>query len=140
MGKPRTRTTVLDEVQIEAKLDVRIDRHPVDWNTLAEDVAERISAALRRGDSGCRYFNPAVTVTCLQPTPEFFRIVRKERARWCRRAGNTIPRSVQRGSSRWISGGEWISNKYARYLDRALSFTGILFIEGQPVLRHDWPR
>ena len=139
-AKPLTRTTVLDEVPIDARPEVLIDRHPLDWNTLAEDVAGRIETSLQQATTGCRYFNPAVTVTCLQPSQEFLRIVRKEQARWCRQAGKTISRRNRRSSSRWISGGQWISNKYARYLDRALSFTGILFIDGQLIPPHSWPK
>ena len=137
-AKPRTRTTVLDEVTIDARPEVQIDRHPVDWNTLAEDVAGRIKTALQQGVAGCRYFNPAVTVTCLQPTPEFFGMARKEQAHWCRRARHTIPRSNRRSSSRWTSGGQLISNKFARYLDRALCFTGVLFIDSKLILPHEW--
>ena len=138
--KPLTRTAVLDEVLIDARPEVRIDRHPLDWNTLAEDVAGRIETALQQGATGCRYFNPAVTVTGLQPSQEFWRIVHKEQARWCRQAGKTIPRRNRRSSSFWTSGGQWISNKYARYIDRALSFTGILFIDGQLIPSHSWPK
>ena len=40
----------------------------------------------------------------------------------------------------WKSGGgEWLKNKYDRYLDRALCFTGILYIDGQLILPHNWP-
>ena len=138
MAKPLTRTTVLDEVPIEAKPEIRIERHPVDWNTLAEDVAERITIVLKRNAIGCRYFNPAVTVTCLQPRPEFWRIVRKEQARWCRQSGKTIPRRNRRSPSHWTGSGQWISNKYARFLDRALSFTGVLFIDGRLLSTHEW--
>ena len=139
-AKPLTRTTVLDEVPIDARPEVRIDRHPLDWNTLAVDVAGRIETALQQGATGCRYFNPAVTVSCVQPSQDFLRIVRKEQARWCRQAGKTIPRRNRRSSSRWTSGGQWISNKYARYLDRALCFTGVLFIDGQLIPSHSWPK
>lgn len=138
MAKPLTQTTVLDEVPIDARPEVHIDRHPVDWNTLADDVAERINMVLKRDATGCRYFNPAVTVTCLQPSPEFLQIIRKEQARWCRQAGKTISRSNRRSPSRWTSGGEWISDKHARFLDRALSFTGVLFIDGQLLSTHEW--
>lgn len=138
MAKPLPRTTVLDEVPIEAEPEVRIDRHPLDWNTLVEDVAERIEIVLKRDATGCRYFNPAVTVTCLQPSPEFWRIIGKEQGRWCRQAGKTIPRRNRRSPTRWTGGGQWISNKYARYLNRALSFTGVLFIDGKLILPHEW--
>lgn len=130
MAKPPTRTTVMDEVPIPLKPKVRVDHHPVDWNTLAESVAERIATTLQQDSTGCRYFNPAATVSCPSPCPEFFRLVRSVQSGWCRRASKTIPRSVRRSSSRWISGGEWISDKDARYLDRGLCFTGVLFIDG----------
>lgn len=139
-ARPRIRTAVLDEVPIDARPEVRIDRHPLDWNTPGEDVAGRIETALQEGITGCRYFNPTVTVTCLQPTPKFFRIVYKEQARWCRQAGKTIPRRNRRSSSRWISGGRWINDKHARHLDRALCFTGILFIDGKFIPPHSWPK
>ena len=139
MATPLTRTTVLDEVPIDARTDVRIDRHHPDWNALAEDVVGRIEASLQQGATGCRYFNPAVTVACPLPSQEFFRIVCEERARWCRRAGNTIPQKNRRSTSNWISGGQWISDKFARYLDRALCFTGILFIDGKFIPPHSWP-
>jgi hypothetical protein len=140
MAKPRTRTTVLDEVPIDARPEVQIDRHRPDWNSLVEDVAHRIEMVLKRDATGYRYFNPTVTVTCLQPTPEFWRIVGKEQARWCRQAGKTIPRRVRRSSTHWTSGGEWISEKYTRFLHRALSFTGVLFIDGELVPPHSWPK
>lgn len=140
MAKPLTRTTVLDEVPIDAEPEVQIDRHRPDWNSLVEDVAGRIEMVLKQDATGCRYFNPVVTVSCLQSSPEFWRIVSKEQARWCRQAGKTIPRTNRRSPSRWTGGGQLISNKYARYLHRALSFTGVLFIDGQLVPPHEWPK
>ena len=89
---------------------------------------------------GCHYFNPAVTLTCLQPSPEFLQIIRKEQARWCRQAGKTISRSNRRSPSRWIGGGQSIRNKYARFLDRAVSFTGVLFIDGKVIPPDSWPK
>ncbi|WLD14655.1 hypothetical protein [Planctellipticum variicoloris] len=140
MAKPTSRTTVMDEVQIPLKPKIQVDHHSFDWNTLAESVADRIATTLQQDPTGCRYFNPAATVSCPSPWPEFFRLVRREQSRWCRRADNTIPRKVRRSPSRWISGGEWISNKYARYLDRALCFTGVLFIDGKLIQSHNWPK
>lgn len=138
MAKPLTRTTVLDEVPIDARPEVQIDLHPVDWNSLAEDVMARIEMVLKQDATGYRYFNPAVTVTCLRSSPEFWRIIGKEQGRWCQRAGKTMPRSNRRSPARWTGSGQWISNKYARYLHRALSFTGVLFIDGELVLPHEW--
>ena len=140
-AKPLTRTTVLDEDPIDTRPEVLIDRYRLDWNTLAEDVAGRIETTLQQRAAGCRYFNPAVTVTCLQPSPEFWRVVRKEQARWCRQASGTIRRNVRRRVSTWVSD-EPPLNKHARYLDRALCFTGILFIDGKLIQSqsHSWPK
>ena len=135
-----TRTTVMDVDLIEARATVKVERHLIDMHTLAEDVFQRVVTTLKHHPAGCLYFNPAVTVACPRPTTEFIRVVRNEQARWCRQASRTFPRKVRRSPSRWASGGEWISNKYARYLDRALCFTGILFIDGQFVPPPKWSK
>ena len=134
-----SRTTVMDADIGEAEVTVKIQRHTSDMHTLAEDVGQRAVTTLKQHPTGCFFFNPATTVSCPQPTEEFFRVIRKEQARWCRQAGNSFPRKLRRSSSHWVSGGEWISNKFARYLDRSCCFTGVLFIDGQLVLPHDWP-
>ncbi len=134
------KTTVMDAVLTKADTRVVIQRHPTDFNTLSDDVKHRIETTLNRNSTGCVYFNPAVTVSCPTPTPEFIRIVRMEQGRWCRHASITsFPKHVRRTASNWVGGGEWIKNKYDRYLDRALCFTGILFIDGQLILPHNWP-
>ena len=138
MVKPLTRTAVLDELPIDASPEVRINRHSLDWNTLAEGVVDRIDAVLRQDAIGCRYFNPVVTVSCSNPTSEFFGIVLKEQASWCRRASETIRRNARRRVSNWVSD-ESPVNKHARFLHRALCFTGILFIDGRICPNHCWP-
>lgn len=140
MAKPTSRTTVMDEVPIPLKPKVQIDHHPVDWNTLAESVAERIATTLQQDPTGCRYFNPAATVSCPSPCPEFFRLVRSVQSDWCRRAGKTIPRSVRRSSSRWVSSDAGINSKHDLHLDRGLCFTGVLFIAGKLIQPHNWPK
>ena len=137
--KPLTRTTVIDAKPTEADDQVGMLRHSIDWHTIRDDVSQRIMTTLECNPTGCIFFNPAVTVSCPSPTSEFFRIVENEQAGWCRRASKVISRKVLRTASRWVSGGEWISHKYARYLDRALCFTGILFSDGQLILPHNWP-
>lgn len=134
-----TKTTIMDaDDEIETK--VKVARHVIDMHTLADDVGKRVVATLERDPTGCVYFNPAVTVSCPTFLPEFSRIVRNEQSRWCRQASKTFPRSVRRHSSRWVSDGEWMSNKFARYLDRALCFTGALFIDGNLIPAHSWPK
>lgn len=140
MAKPTSRTTVMDAVPIPLKPKVRVDHHPVDWNTLAESVAERIAATLQQDPTGCRYFNPAATVSCPSPCPEFFRLVRSVQSGWCRQASRTFPRKSRRSPAQWISNGKWFNQKYPRYLDRGLCFTGVLFVDGVITPPHVWPR
>lgn len=134
-----TRISVLD-IDNEPTPKVTVLRHPVDFHNLADDVAERITATIVKTPIGCHYFNPAVTISCPEASPVFFAVIKKEQARWCRHAGKTILRKNRRSSSRWVSGGEWMGNKLARYFDRALCFTGILFIDGKFIPPHSWPR
>ena len=133
-----TRTTVMDADDGEAETKVTVHRHITDMHTLAEDVGQRIISTLQQNPTGCHYFNPAVTVTCSSPLPRFFQVVKKEQARWCRQASKTFPRTIRRSPSRWVGAGEWISDNYARYLDRALCFTGLLAISGQFIPPHQW--
>ena len=130
----------MDADQSEMNLKVRIQRHHPDMHSLAEDVWDRIAATVNRAPLGCHYFNPAVTVSCPRPSPEFFRIVRREQAKWCRQTNTTFPRRARRRASNWVSGGEVIRHKFGRYLDRALCFTGLLIIDGRLVPHHKWPK
>lgn len=134
----RSQTTVMDADRDDGSATITIQRHSPNMNDLAEEVGERITARLKQNPAGCIYFNPAVTISCPLPDGLFFQIVRKEQARWCRQASKTIPRKVRRNVSAWVSHRR-INNKYDRYLDRALSFTGILFIDGEIILSTLWP-
>ncbi len=137
---PTTYSTVMDAESDDDEALVTIQRHPIDMHVLTEDVGHRVVATLNRNPAGCFYFNPAVTVSCSIPTADFFCILRKEQAKWCRQASKTFPRNVRRTASKWVGGGEWINHKYARFLDRALCFTGILFIDGQLIPSHAWAK
>lgn len=140
MAKPLTQTISMDSVHNERRSKISIQRHCVDWASLAEDVGSRVDRSLRDDPTGCLFFNPAVTVFSPDPSPDFFRVVRKEQARWCRRSSSTFGDKARRSSRNWSGGGDWISNKCARFLDRALSFTGILFIGGRLIQPHNWPK
>ena len=135
----KIRTASMDEVPHGQGVRIKIQHHAYDMHNLAEDVAARITATLIGRPQGCVYFTPITTVSCQMPTAAFFRQVRREQARWCRQSSSTFPRKIRRRSSNWVSGGEWIGDKFARYLDRALCFTGILFIDGTFIQPHLWP-
>lgn len=140
MAKPLARTTSMDAVLNERRPKICIQRHSVDWESLADDVGLRVAQSLRDDPTGCRYFNPAVTVSSPDPSPEFYRVVRKEQARWCRQSRSDFGKKARRSPRSWVTDEGEISNKYARFLDRALCFTGILFIGGQLIQPHNWPK
>ena len=73
------------------------------------------------------------------PRPAFFRLVKKEQARWCKTASESIKNKVRRKVSTWISPAV-VYGDIDRYHDRALCFTGILFINGKMIPHHNWPK
>lgn len=131
-----TTITCLDAVPSErTRPKVIVRRHPVDWNDPAQATVERAMSIVRRNPDQAIYLNPAVTVTCPEPTAEFFKEVHKRQAEWCRRASRTIPPRMRRRVSQWVGGGHHFSSKAERYFHRAFCYTGILFINGQIVQR-----
>lgn len=117
---------------------VAVTRHPVDWNDLARSTASRAVILLTGQATGCLYLNPAFTVTCPKPTPDFFREVRARQAEWCRSASSVLPRAVRRRVCRWVPGGDTVTDKAGRYLHRAACFTGVLFHDGRLIHPTKW--
>lgn len=140
MAKPPTQTTSMDAVLNDLGPKVRIQRHHVDRQSPADDVHSRIVKSLDAKPTGCLYFNPAVTVSSAGPSPDFFRIVRKEQARWCRQSRSDFYKNARRSSKNWVTDEGWINDKFVRFMDRALCFTGILFIGGRLIQPHNWPK
>lgn len=130
-----SRITVMDADE-EPDQQVRVQRHVYDFNDLAGGVSQRLTTIIH-APAGCHYLNPAVTVSCSQPTPAFFAEVRREQARWCRIASQTFRKRERRRVKNWASS-EPVSNRYARYLDRAACLTGLLFIDGRHVPHNQW--
>lgn len=117
---------------------VTIELFELDFHTLADDVAQRVACELGQNAGGCVFVNPLATIRARRRCTLFFEAVKQYQAQWCRQSSSCFPRWARRRSSAWISGGEWIRNKFGRYLDRAMCFTGILFIDGQLVLPHKY--
>lgn len=86
----------------------------------------------------CVYFSPLATVSCDVPTPEFFRTARKIQAQWCQRCKTTYGRRARRSVKDWVNS-DGVPNRQDRYVDRALCFIGLLFLEGKHVPPHQWP-
>ncbi len=134
-----TTITCLDADQCEqTRPKVIVCRHPVDWNDPVQPTVERALAIVRENPDQAVYLNPAVTVTCPEPTTDFFREVRKRQAEWCRTASKTIPPRVRRRASQWVGGGDPFSSKAERYFHRAFCYTGILFINGLIIHPSKW--
>lgn len=135
-----TKTSVLDADISESEVSVCVKRHKRNMENPAKEVCERVVVTLQQHPTGSFYFNPIVTVSHPEPTEEFFQIIRKEQSRWCRQAANTFPRRTRRSPSQWVGGGEKIDNKFRRYLDRALCFTGVLFVDGELIPTGNWSK
>ncbi len=133
------RTSVMDaERDDDRSSRITIHRHSQYMSNLAEPVIGRIIAHVTQNPTGCVYFNPAVTISCSQPCPAFFQVVKKEQADWCRQASRTFKNPVRRRVSSWISPAV-VNGERSRYHDRALCFTGILFINGKMIPHRNWP-
>jgi len=84
------------------------------------------------------YVNPIVTITCDEPTSEFFSLIRKRQAEWCSRSRNLYPRRFSRRVKNWFTT-EGERTKFQKYMSRGLLFTGLLFVNGNPLPQDQWP-
>lgn len=113
-----------------------------DMDRLAETVAVRSQDALLESRGvGCLYLNPIVTVRSPTPTGQFFNAARKYQGQWCRQFKQIFPNRSQWNAATFVSADMPTprrSEKYRRFLERALCFTGVLFINGDLVPPHDW--
>lgn len=132
-----SRTTSMDADTAGHDLRVTVQHRRVDYENMPDEVAKRIVSILRADTSGCHYVNPAVTVSCRTPSQAFMQTVRKQQAAWCRRFSRMFPELSRRSVKDWASH-EYLTNRKARYLDRALTFTGILFIDGRIIPPNQW--
>ena len=119
---------------------VTVRRHPVDWSRVSEATLERANIVLAEQSNQSVYLNPACTVSCPEPTLEFFIAVRQRQAEWCRRAGQTLPSSVRRRVSLWVSDAGPFRSKGERYFHRALCYTGVLLVNGNFIYPSEWKR
>ena len=116
---------------------VRVRRHQPDIENLGKQVAARLGQILEREHPRCLFVNPIVTITCDKPTEEFFSIVRKRQAEWCKRSRTTFGRRASRKVRNWANANGPLK-KRARFFDRALCFTGVLFVDGDLIPPHAW--
>lgn len=117
---------------------VEVTRHKYDMENLRQPVEKRLLEHLNREPKGCFYINPVATVWCPEASLSFFEAVRREQARWCRQSSSTFSSQIRRRASKWISDGTVIRDKFARFLDRALCFTGLLIQDGRIVPASEW--
>ena len=119
---------------------VIVRRYPVDWNKVPEATRARVNTILIDEPHQSVYLNPAITVACPEPTPEFFVEARKRQAEWCRRFSRTLSRWGRRRVSRWVRDDGPFRTKADQYLHRALCYTGVLFVNGNFIYPSNWKR
>ena len=135
------RVAYLDaELSEQNRPKVIVRRHPVNLDMVCEHTSERVTTILADEPHQSVYLNPAFTVSSPEPTPAFFREVRKRQAEWCRRASRTFPSSVRRRVSLWVSDAGPFRSKGERYFHRALCYTGVLLVNGNFIYPCNWKR
>lgn len=107
---------------------VQVTKHHIDWNTFHTATAERIKDLL--SDSRRVYVNPEYTVECPADAPldKFIQQARRALVQW-----------NMRMARRFGSGTRKRLIKKADSKTRQLVFTGVLFLDGQPVDPKGWP-
>ena len=116
----------------------RVRRHQPDIDNLLEQMKARTFQILKEETPPFLYVNPIATITCDEPTEEFFFLIRKRQAEWCKRSRTLFSRRQGRRVRNWFTV-ERERTKYERFMSRGLQFTGLLFINGQPVPQDQWP-
>jgi hypothetical protein len=104
-------------------------RHQVDWPNLAPDLSDLTKVTFARimavptGNSDHYYFNPAFTVTAPGSVPEgaFLREARRACVLWMKQISRVLSPKIRR---KWV--------KEAELGERALLFSGSLFLQGRP--------
>lgn len=124
--------------------EVRVYRHVPDFENLELQVAVRMGLILNTESPSCLYVNPLCSVLCDAPDAEFFETARRFQGQWCRQARSTFIRQRTRRTRDWVSMVPGSNEpkrrqKYFRYLERAVVFTGLLFVNGKIVPARQWP-
>jgi len=137
----KSRLTCLDAPGIVPATDQcprpHVRRHGPDVENLWEQVSARTYRLLTEESPRYLYVNPIVTITCDEPTSEFFSLIRKRQAEWCSRSRTLFSRRLGRRVKNWFTGTE--RTKFERFMSRGLLFTGLLFVNGQTIPQHQWP-
>ena len=119
---------------------VRVRRYRPDMGDPSSRVLRRGSRLLSVFRPAALYLNPQATVVADRADAAFYRAVRRQQARWCRRYGGTLGRASRRKVRDWRSPSlSADASKYDRYLDRAVVWTGVLFVHGRQSPPHEWP-
>lgn len=116
----------------------RVRRHRPDVDNLLEQVTTRTHQILEEESPPYLYVNPIVTITCDEPTEEFFSLIRKRQAEWCKRSRTIFSRKQTRSVKNFFTA-EQERTKFEKFMSRGLQFTGLLFVNGTPVPQNQWP-
>ena len=114
-----------------------VRRHRPDVDDLLEQMKARTLQVLEEESPPYLYVNPIATITCDEPTKEFFFLIRKRQAEWFKRSLTTISRNESRRVKDWFTGTE--RTKFEKFMSRGLQLTGLLFVNGSPIPQNQWP-
>ena len=123
---------------------VSVSQHEPDPENLVEEIHSRVMELLESERPPLLYANPICTITCLKPTPEFFREVRRHQAQWCQRAIMIFGRKPMRSVKNWPldpatrKQPRW-KRRYIQFLIRGYAVTGLLLVNGRPMPSDQWP-
>ena len=111
--------------------------YEIDWEDLTNPVQERASYFVAQNPSAIIFLNPLCTILDASPSEEFFTAVKKWQANWCKQASGTMGRHSRRKVADFYSDQGRMSKKH-RFFERAFSFTGIMFYDGEVIQPHRW--
>lgn len=109
----------------------------VDLDNPLEAMAERASNLQLQGQA--IYLGPRVTITCPQPTRQFWQAVYAEFTSWRKTVRQKFPRCRLENRDSWIDPTKPSAPPAHHHLHRLVCLTGLLMIDGKEVPLPDWP-
>ncbi len=111
--------------------------YEIDKENLSTPVATRAEEFVFQNPARSIYLNPICTIVADEPTKAFFKTVEKWQSKWCKEASTFIGRQTRRSVRNFVSDKGRMQKKQ-RFLERAFSFTGILFVNGELIQPGRW--
>jgi hypothetical protein len=123
----------------DAAADVTVVRrhYRTEFCDIPESIMER--AANLSSEGQAIYLGPRVTITCPQPTRQFWQAVYAEFSSWRRTARQTFSRRRVEDRDSWKDPAKPSAPPAHHRNHRLVHLTGFLIINGESVPLRDWP-